>query len=111
MDFIGAIIVLCHRVARGHVVLEALAEKFHIVWINLSAKGYGIHGTPEPSKVSKTVSHGCIRLTNWDAVDLAAMVQKGMSVAFLEGGADAMASASEQKSPSSRSRSWEKRSR
>ena len=57
------------------------------VWINLSAKGYGIHGTPEPSKVSKTVSHGCIRLTNWDAVDLAAMVQKGMSVAFLEGGA------------------------
>jgi lipoprotein-anchoring transpeptidase ErfK/SrfK len=81
------------------------------VWINLSAKGYGIHGTPEPSKVSKTVSHGCIRLTNWDAVDLAAMVQKGMSVAFLEGGADAMASVSEQKSPSSRSRSWEKRSR
>jgi Sulfatase/L,D-transpeptidase catalytic domain len=89
LDFIGAIIVLCHRVARGHVVLEALAEKFHIVWINLSAKGYGIHGTPEPSKVSKTVSHGCIRLTNWDAVDLAAMVQKGMSVAFLGGGADA----------------------
>ena len=81
------------------------------VWINLSAKGYGIHGTPEPSKVSKTESHGCIQLTNWDAVDLAAMVQKGMSVAFLEGGADAMASASEEKSPSSRSRSWEKRSR
>ena len=89
LDFIGAIIVLCHRVARGHVVLEALAEKFHIVWINLSAKGYGIHGTPEPSKVSKTESHGCIRLTNWDAVDLSAMVQKGMSVAFLGGGADA----------------------
>jgi lipoprotein-anchoring transpeptidase ErfK/SrfK len=34
------------------------------VWINLSAKGYGIHGTPEPSKISKTESHGCIRLTN-----------------------------------------------
>jgi len=42
------------------------------VWINLSAKGYGIHGTPEPSKVSKSESHGCIRLTNWDATDLAA---------------------------------------
>ena len=56
--------------------------------------------------MSKTESHGCIRLTNWDAVDLAAMVQKGMSVAFLEGGADAMASVSEQ-IPSSRSRSWE----
>ena len=84
------------------------------VWINLSAKGYGIHGTPEPSKVSKTESHGCIRLTNWDVLDLAAMVQKGMSVAFLEAEAtDAMASASEEKSPrsGSRSRSSERRSR
>ena len=83
------------------------------VWINLSAKGYGIHGTPEPSKVSKTESHGCIRLTNWDAVDLAAMVQKGMSVAFLEGETDAMASASEEKSSrsGSRGRSSERRSR
>ncbi len=83
------------------------------VWINLSAIGYGIHGTPEPSKVSKTESHGCIRLTNWDAVDLAAMVQKGMSVAFLEGETDAIASASEEKSSrsGSRGRSSERRSR
>jgi lipoprotein-anchoring transpeptidase ErfK/SrfK len=62
------------------------------VWINLSAKGYGIHGTPEPSKVSKTESHGCIRLTNWDAKELAAMVTKGTPVVFLESSADAMAS-------------------
>jgi lipoprotein-anchoring transpeptidase ErfK/SrfK len=62
------------------------------VWINLSAKGYGIHGTPEPSKVSKSESHGCIRLTNWDATDLAAMVEKGTPVVFLENSADAMAS-------------------
>jgi lipoprotein-anchoring transpeptidase ErfK/SrfK len=48
-----------------------------VVWISLSAKGYGIHGTPEPGKVSKTMSHGCIRLTNWDARKLAAMVDKG----------------------------------
>jgi lipoprotein-anchoring transpeptidase ErfK/SrfK len=54
-----------------------------VVWIALSAKGYGIHGTPEPSKVSKTSSHGCIRLTNWDAETLAAMVEKGASVTFL----------------------------
>ena len=47
-----------------------------VVWIALSAKGYGIHGTPEPSKVSKTTSHGCIRLTNWDAKKLAAMVDR-----------------------------------
>jgi lipoprotein-anchoring transpeptidase ErfK/SrfK len=81
------------------------------VWISLSAKGYGIHGTPEPSKISKTASHGCIRLTNWDAVELAGMVQKGMSVAFLEGEADAMASASEDRSPSSTSRRSKKGSR
>jgi lipoprotein-anchoring transpeptidase ErfK/SrfK len=78
------------------------------VWISLSAKGYGIHGTPEPSKVSKTQSHGCIRLTNWDALDLAAMVHKGMSVAFLEGGADAMASAPDEKFRKSWSRRPEK---
>jgi lipoprotein-anchoring transpeptidase ErfK/SrfK len=54
------------------------------VWIGLSAEGYGIHGTPDPSKVGKTASHGCIRLTNWDAEKLAAMVKRGVPVAFLE---------------------------
>jgi len=53
------------------------------VWINLSLKGYGIHGTPEPGKIGKSESHGCIRLTNWDANDLAAMVGKGTLVSFL----------------------------
>jgi lipoprotein-anchoring transpeptidase ErfK/SrfK len=52
------------------------------VWINLSLKGYGIHGTPNPSQVSKTESHGCVRLTNWDAKQLAAMVDKGTPVVF-----------------------------
>lgn len=54
------------------------------VWISLSLKGYGIHGTPDPSKVSKTESHGCIRLTNWDAKSLSSMVEKGTSVVFLD---------------------------
>ena len=53
-----------------------------IEWIGLSKEGYGIHGMPEPSKVSKAESHGCIRLTNWDAVQLASMVKKGVSVEF-----------------------------
>jgi lipoprotein-anchoring transpeptidase ErfK/SrfK len=75
-----------------------------VVWINLSARGYGIHGTPEPSKVSKTESHGCVRLTNWDAKDLAATVEKGTPVAFLEAGADAMAAAPEQGSGKRRSK-------
>src|SRR5205807_3140017 len=44
-------------------------------WIGLSAEGYGIHGTPDPSKISKSESHGCIRLTNWDAALLGANVK------------------------------------
>src|SRR5712671_6800902 len=47
------------------------------VWINLSAEGYGIHGTPSPGKVSKAESHGCVRLTNWDAERVAERVAKG----------------------------------
>jgi lipoprotein-anchoring transpeptidase ErfK/SrfK len=48
-----------------------------VVWIDLSKEHYGIHGTPEPSRVGHTTSHGCIRLTNWDAAELAAMVKSG----------------------------------
>jgi lipoprotein-anchoring transpeptidase ErfK/SrfK len=54
-----------------------------IVWIGLSAKGYGIHGTPEPDKVGKTQSHGCVRLTNWDALALAKLVKKGTPIDFV----------------------------
>ncbi|MET7243294.1 L,D-transpeptidase family protein [Methylobacterium sp. EM32] len=54
-----------------------------VVWIDLSGNdGYGIHGTPEPEKVGKTESHGCVRLTNWDARDLAKHVAKGATVDF-----------------------------
>jgi lipoprotein-anchoring transpeptidase ErfK/SrfK len=54
------------------------------VWINLSADGYGIHGTPFPGKVSKAESHGCVRLTNWDAERVAQRLSKGTPVAFLD---------------------------
>jgi len=47
------------------------------VWIDLSKEHYGIHGTPEPSTIGKTESHGCIRLTNWDARELADLVAPG----------------------------------
>jgi len=53
-------------------------------WIGLSEQGYGIHGTPNPSKVSKTESNGCVRLTNWDADRLAKLLKKGAEVAFIE---------------------------
>jgi lipoprotein-anchoring transpeptidase ErfK/SrfK len=53
-------------------------------WIDLDIESYGIHGTPEPDRVGKSYSHGCIRLTNWDVQELARMVQKGTIVAFLD---------------------------
>ena len=52
------------------------------IWIDLSIESYGIHGTPEPGKIGKTFSHGCIRLTNWDAEDLGSMVRKSTKVDF-----------------------------
>ncbi|HEV2559133.1 MAG TPA: L,D-transpeptidase [Microvirga sp.] len=52
------------------------------VWIDLSIESFGIHGTPEPAKVGKSYSHGCVRLTNWDVEELAGMVQKGTRVVF-----------------------------
>ena len=53
------------------------------MWIALSKPTYGIHGTPEPAMIDKTGSHGCIRLTNWDAEELATMVAPGVTVTFL----------------------------
>jgi lipoprotein-anchoring transpeptidase ErfK/SrfK len=55
-----------------------------VVWIDLSKQHYGIHGTPEPSNVGHTQSHGCIRLTNWDAQELAGMVTKGIPAILKE---------------------------
>lgn len=54
------------------------------IWIGLSKKSFGIHGTPNPSMISKSYSHGCIRLTNWDANDLGRKVRSGVTVKFLE---------------------------
>ena len=48
-----------------------------VVWIQLSKEHYGIHGTPHPGQVGHAYSHGCIRLTNWDAIELAEMVKPG----------------------------------
>ncbi|MDB5507403.1 MAG: hypothetical protein JWR75_2041 [Devosia sp.] len=53
------------------------------VWIDLSEPTFGIHGTPSPSLIDKVGSHGCIRLTNWDAVELSKMVSKGVVVSFV----------------------------
>jgi lipoprotein-anchoring transpeptidase ErfK/SrfK len=55
-----------------------------LVWIDLSKEHYGIHGSPEPTTVGKTASHGCVRLTNWDAIKLAGMVKPGTRVVFTQ---------------------------
>ena len=55
-----------------------------VVWVDISRPHYGLHGTPEPSTVGKTSSHGCVRLTNWDALRLAALVKPGTKVVFAE---------------------------
>lgn len=53
-----------------------------VVWIDLSKDHYGLHGTPEPQNIGHTESHGCVRLTNWDAARLAQMVKTGTKVVF-----------------------------
>src|SRR5690606_17767963 len=54
------------------------------VWIDLDKKHYGIHGTPAPEGIGKGQSHGCIRLTNWDARTVAAAVRAGVPVTLQE---------------------------
>jgi len=53
-----------------------------VVWIDLSKPHYGIHGTGEPATIGRTESHGCVRLTNWDAARVAGMVRPGTKVIF-----------------------------
>jgi len=55
------------------------------MWIGLSQPGYGIHGTGDPSRVSKSDSHGCVRLTNWDVTRLGQSLKNGVAVTFIEG--------------------------
>jgi len=53
-----------------------------LVWIDISKEHYGLHGSPEPSQIGRTQSHGCVRLTNWDALRLAGLVRPGTKVFF-----------------------------
>jgi lipoprotein-anchoring transpeptidase ErfK/SrfK len=53
-----------------------------VVWIGISKEHYGLHGTPEPGRIGYAQSSGCVRLTNWDALRVAALVQPGTRVIF-----------------------------
>ena len=55
-----------------------------LVWIDINKEHYGIHGTPEPSVVGRAQSHGCVRMTNWDALRVAGLVKPGTRVVFTE---------------------------
>jgi lipoprotein-anchoring transpeptidase ErfK/SrfK len=51
-----------------------------VLWMGLTKPHYGIHGTPEPSRVGRMETHGCIHLTNWDALKLSAIASAGLAV-------------------------------
>ncbi|MCU1383337.1 MAG: hypothetical protein JWL71_2034 [Acidobacteria bacterium] len=53
-----------------------------VVWVALNIEHYGMHGTPEPGNIGRTQSHGCVRLTNWDAARVASLVKPGTAVTF-----------------------------
>jgi lipoprotein-anchoring transpeptidase ErfK/SrfK len=51
-------------------------------WIDITKEHYGIHGTPEPSRIGHVQSHGCVRMTNWDVLRVARLVKPGTAVIF-----------------------------
>jgi lipoprotein-anchoring transpeptidase ErfK/SrfK len=55
-----------------------------VVWIDIDKEHYGLHGTDKPSRVGHVQSHGCVRLTNWDARALADLIEVGTPVLFVE---------------------------
>ena len=55
-----------------------------VVWIALSKEHYGIHGNPDPESIGYSSSHGCVRLTNWDATEIAHRVSEGTEVSFVD---------------------------
>jgi len=55
-----------------------------VVWMALSKEHYGIHGTPDPESIGYASSHGCVRLTNWDAEEVSHGVRPGVEVAFVD---------------------------
>jgi lipoprotein-anchoring transpeptidase ErfK/SrfK len=55
-----------------------------VVWMALSKAHYGMHGTPDPDSIGYASSHGCVRLTNWDAQEVSHRVHKGVEVSFVD---------------------------
>ncbi|HEY2090475.1 MAG TPA: L,D-transpeptidase [Thermoanaerobaculia bacterium] len=55
-----------------------------VVWMALSKEHYGMHGNPEPESIGYSSSHGCVRLTNWDAEEVSHRISEGVEVSFVD---------------------------
>lgn len=75
-----------HDVDRVLTIAPGPRNPVGMAWIGLDLPGYGIHGNPKPELIGKTGSHGCFRLTNWDALALVSMVKTGMKVEIVASG-------------------------
>lgn len=53
-----------------------------VVWIDLNREHIGLHGTNAPETIKRAESHGCVRMTNWDAARLTRMIDNGLPVVF-----------------------------
>jgi len=67
----------------GRIVGPGKANPVGTRWIGLSKKGYGIHGTNEPSSIGKSASHGCIRMRNADVEELFKLIDVGVKVELI----------------------------
>jgi hypothetical protein len=73
--------------ATEHMLAPGPNGPVGVAWLDLTKEHYGIHGTPEPSTIGHTESHGCIRMTNWDVMRLARIMMKpGFPAIFEQGG-------------------------
>jgi lipoprotein-anchoring transpeptidase ErfK/SrfK len=82
-----------HNVTRVLTIPPGPRNPIGAAWCSLDLPGYGIHGVPKPELIGKTGSHGCFRLTNWDALKFAMMVREGIPVKIVNPDRDAAAQA------------------
>lgn len=72
-----------HNVTHKLLISPGPRNPVGLAWIGLDLPGYGIHGTPHPEMIGKTGSHGCFRMSNWDAIRLSKMIRPGAIVTFV----------------------------
>jgi lipoprotein-anchoring transpeptidase ErfK/SrfK len=70
------------RSGNFHMLPPGPNSPIGVIWIALNKKGIGLHGTNEPETIGQSVSHGCVRLTNWDVVRLVEKVKNGVPVSI-----------------------------